>query len=160
MKVFAWIALLALALLTLFAAANWSLVTAPASLDFLAFTVQGPLGLILLSATLLIAALFAIYALSLRTSSLVESKRHAKALELQRELADKAEASRFTALGTELRQECAELRNAIAQTRADTMHRVDTLEASLKQSLGETANALFANIGQVDDKLNRLVTHT
>jgi uncharacterized integral membrane protein len=156
MKIIVWITTVALVMLALFTAANWSLVTAPASLNFLAFSVQGPLGLILLGATLLLVALCAVYVLSLRTSTLVETRRHFKELDVQRQLADKAEASRFTALGTQISDELARTRTALDETRTQLLHRADMLEQSLLKSLNETANTLSAYVGEVDDKLDRL----
>jgi uncharacterized integral membrane protein len=156
MKVFGWILLLALVLLAVFTMANWSLFIAPATLNLLVFSVQGPLGLVLLGVTFVVIALFAIYALSLRANALVDERRRTRELEAQRTLADNAEASRFTALKTELDQQCATLRTSIDQARAQVLARTDALEASMTQSLNETANALFANIAQVDDKLDRV----
>src|SRR5690242_8909162 len=100
MKVFGWILLVALVLLAAFTMANWSLFVAPATLDFIVFSVQGPLGLVLLGVTFVFIALFALYALSLRAGALVDERRRTKELEAQRALADNAEASRFTALKT------------------------------------------------------------
>jgi uncharacterized integral membrane protein len=156
MKVLAWIALAGLVLLAFFAIANWSVLTAPASLNFLAFNIQGPLGLILLAATLVFVALFAVYVLSLRTSTLVETRRHKRELEAQRTLADNAEASRYTALGTRLDEELARVRAAIDQTRMELLRRADALEQSLLKSLDEATNSLSAYLGEVDEKLNRL----
>jgi len=67
-KVFGRITIVALILLAVFTMANWSVFTAPATLDFLFFSVQGLLGLVLLAVTLAFVALFTIYALSLRTT--------------------------------------------------------------------------------------------
>jgi len=156
MKVFGWILLLALVLLAVFTMANWSLVIAPATLDLLVFSVQGPLGLVLLGVTFVFIALFAIYALSLRANALVDERRRMRELEAQRALAENAESSRFTALKAELEQQCAALRGSIDQVRAQVLTRADALEAALAQSMNETANALFANIAQVDDKLDRV----
>jgi uncharacterized integral membrane protein len=156
MKVFGWILLLALVLLAVFTMANWSLFIAPATLDLLVFSVQGPLGVVLLGVTFVFIALFAIYALSLRAGALVDERRRTRELDAQRALADNAEASRFTALKTELDQQCATLRTSIDQARTQVLARTDALEASMAQSLNETANALFANIAQVDDKLDRV----
>jgi uncharacterized integral membrane protein len=156
MKVFGWILLLALVLLAVFTMANWSLVIAPATLDLLVFSVQGPLGLVLLGVTFVFIALFAIYALSLRANALVDERRRMRELEAQRALAEKAESSRFTALKAELEQQCTALRGSIDQVRAQVLARADALEAALAQSMNETANALFANIAQVDDKLDRV----
>jgi uncharacterized integral membrane protein len=156
MKALGWIIVIGFVLLAFFAVANWSLLTAPATLDFLAFTVQGPLGLILLAVTLGFTALLGIYALSLRTSALVETRRHTRDLQAQRDLADKAEASRFTALGAQVEQEFARVRTLIEESRAEARQHARTIEESLKAALAEAANELFAHIGEIDDKLNRL----
>lgn len=64
-----------------------------------------------------------------------ESRRMAQELAAQRELADKAEASRFTELSAHLDQQVAGLRQAMA----------------------EVANGISADIGQMDDKLDRVL---
>ena len=160
MKALGWIILAAIVLLAFFAVANWSLLTAPATLDFLAFTVQGPLGLVMLGVTIGFAALFAIYALSLRTSTLMETRRHTRELQAQRDLADKAEASRFTALGGSIEQEFTRVRALIEESRVEARQNALSIEASLKSALSETANELAAHMGEVDDKLDRLAPGT
>jgi len=94
--------------------------------------------------------------LSLRTTALVEQRRHMKALEAQRALAEKAEASRLATLANQLTDECARLRGLVEESRGQAFARADALEKSLVRSMNDTANALFANIGQIDDKLERL----
>ena len=156
MKIMGWLIGAGLVLLAVFAAANWGLLAEPASLNFLAFAVQGPLGLILLGVTLAFVSLFLIYVLSVRTAALTETRRHLKELGAQRELADKAEASRFTALGAQLEQEFTRLRAAIDESRAEARLRTDALEQSQRSVITDNANALFANIGEIDDKLERI----
>jgi hypothetical protein len=156
MQLLGWLILATLVLLSLFTAINWTLLATPASIDLLVVTVQAPPALIVLTALLVIVALFGIYVVSLRTATLVETRRQLKVLEGQRELADKAEASRFTALATQIEQELAGTRTLIEETRAQTIARIEALEATFTRTLDETANAVFANIGEVDDKLDRL----
>jgi uncharacterized integral membrane protein len=156
MKALSWIILVALVLLAIFAAANWALLTAPAPLNLIVATVDGPPGMVLLCAIVLFVVLYTVYALSVRTTALIETRRQMKALESQRELAETAEASRFTALGSRLDEEFARLRALVDETRTQSLGRAEALEAALAHKLDETANALFANIGEVDDKLDRL----
>ena len=147
------------AMLVIFAVltvANWSLFTAPATIDLLAVTVEGSLGLVLLGIVLVMAVLFALYALILRTTALVETRHHMKEMETQRHLADSAEASRFTGLREQIERQAAELRSSIEQSRAATLTGLKESEHAIATKLDETANALFAHIGQVDDKLNRI----
>lgn len=156
MQLLGWLILAILVLLALFSAANWGLLTTPTSIDLLVLTVEAPVGLILLATTVVIVALFAVYVVSLRAATLVETRRHLRALESQRELADEAEASRFTALAAQIERELAGTRTLIEETRAQTVERIDALDVSFTRTLNETANAVFANIGEVDDKLDRL----
>src|SRR5262245_13583667 len=90
--------LLLFAATVLFAALNWSAFIAPTPISLGVATVQAPLGLILLAFIALLAVVFLAYALYLQTSFLVEARRSARELQAQRELADQAEASRFTEL--------------------------------------------------------------
>ncbi|HBU30154.1 MAG: hypothetical protein A2X71_06180 [Thiobacillus sp. GWE1_62_9] len=143
--------LVALFLLAVFTLANWSVLSAPAALSFLVFEVDGPLGVIMLGVTLVLVALFVLYALTLRTSMLMESRRHSQELQAQRTLAETAEASRLSELRTQIEQEFAQLRGAIAGI--DT--RMDAVEQSMKQSLDEAANGLAALVGEMDDKVDR-----
>lgn len=157
MKLMGWIILLGLALLVAFAVANWTLFTAPHTLDLLFMQVSAPLALVLLAVTLAFVAVFTIYALSLRTTALVETRRQFKELEAQRKLADTAEGSRLTALGAQVAEECARIRADLDEAHAESLRRAEALEASVLKALTENVNALFANVGEVDEKLNRLV---
>jgi len=93
-----------------FAALNWSEVIRPAPLLFGPVVMDAPLGAILLGLLAVAVLVFALAAGTMRTHSLVESRRHAKEMEAQRLLADKAEASRFTELRQYLDENLRELR--------------------------------------------------
>ena len=140
-----WLIFIGLMFVAIFAVANWTLLTASATLNFLLFTVEGPFALILFSAIMLFGVLFAVYALTLRTSALLETRRHMKDLEAQRAVAETAEASRLAALTTQMQQEFAAVRAAI-----------DDVEQRFATRMDDTANAVFASVGEVDDKLDRL----
>ncbi len=109
-----------------FAAMNWSefLRTAPLSLGWR--VAEAPLGLILLG--LLVITLLALLASSAvqQADILVESRHLSKRLQGQRELAEHAEASRFTELRTQLEQ-----MNRTLNTR------LDEFEARIDARLGE-----------------------
>jgi len=151
MNVLGAVILVALFLLAVFTLANWSVLAAPTPLSFVAFHVEGPLGVILLGVTLALVALFALYALALRTNMLMDSRRHHQELQAQRKLAESAEASRLSELRSEVAHEFARLHDAIGQ--ADT--HLDRVEQSMRQSTNETANGLAALVGEMDDKIDR-----
>jgi len=150
------IIIVSLSLLAAFTVANWSVLTAPTMLSFIAFEVQGPLGAVLLGVTLAMVALFGLYVLSLRTAMLMESHRHKRELEVQRGLAENAEASRLNALREQMEREFAQVRKAIEQTGG----RIEGVEQGLRKSFDETANGLAANIGEVEDKLDRVLARS
>lgn len=131
------IILAALLLLAVFTLANWSVLTAPTTLSFVAFNIEGPLGIILLGVTLVLVALFVLYALTLRTNMLMESRRLNQELQAQRKLAESAETSRINEL----------------RTRIDA--RMDEAEQSMQLAINEATNSLAALVGEMDDKIDR-----
>ena len=128
---------LLIALVGLFALINWSAFSAltPLSLGFT--TVQAPLGLIMLGLVVFLCVLFTVWVVSLQAGSLMDSRRQTKELQAQRDLADKAEASRFT-----------ELRTAL-------MARLDRLQDESRLALDQNGNSVAAHIGQLEDRLER-----
>jgi uncharacterized integral membrane protein len=143
--------LLALSLLAIFTLANWTVLSASSTLSFIVFDIEGPLGVILLGAMLVLVALFVVYALTLKTGMLMESRRHNQELEAQRKLAETAEASRLSELRTQIEREFAQLRDAIGGVDG----RMDGHEQAMKQSLNEAANGLAALVAEMDDKIDR-----
>jgi type III secretory pathway component EscR len=81
--------------LALFTVVNWQAFIAPTKLSVLFATVEAPLGLLLLGVVVLLAALFLIYVVYLQSSVLFETRRHARELHAQHELAEHAEISRI-----------------------------------------------------------------
>jgi uncharacterized integral membrane protein len=147
----------ALTLLAVFTLLNWTAFTAPTLLS-LAFTeVQAPLGLIMLVVTGLLSGLFLVYVLFQQAGVILEARRYAKALNAHRELADKSEASRFTELRSFLE---AELRRLEAQRASETRElgaRIEASERRLLESSAESTRSLAAYVGEVEDKLDRLL---
>ena len=145
---------LVLALLTVFAALNWSAFTTPTQLSLLFTTVQAPLGLIMLAATALITLLFILFVVTMQTSLLLESRRNARELQAQRELADHAEASRFTELRSYLENELAALRVATEAKADDVAARVALTERTLRDDLEQSTNSLSAYFGELEERLD------
>jgi uncharacterized integral membrane protein len=94
----------ALAALAVFVAVNWTAFTTPTSLSLLFGTIEAPLGLLMLMITAVLGVMFLAYVVWLQTSVLLESRRLNRELAAQRQLADQAEASRFTELRTHIDQ--------------------------------------------------------
>ncbi len=155
MKPLGLIILLVLIFLGVFAMANWGVLTAPTALSFLVFTLEGPLGIILLAMMLALALLFTFYIMALRTSMFVADRKHAQAWRSQYELAEQEEASRLADLRAHLEREFERLHAKIQDMDNRMTARSDGIEQSLLKSLGDTTNTLSAYVAEVDDKLDR-----
>jgi len=140
-------------LLAIFTAANWTVLTTPTLLSFVAFSIEGPLGVILLGVTLGLTLLVVVYALLLRTSWLIESRRLNRQLEEQHELAEKAESSRIVALQETLKREFTELQTSLKELNAAGIARIERAEQTLAKTIEENTNSLVAQIGYLDDKM-------
>lgn len=87
-----------LLLIAALAALNWGTLSAPVPVSLGFMTVSAPLGLMMLALTVALGVFFLVYVLYLHSSVLLDAKRHNREMQVQRDLADKAEASRFTEL--------------------------------------------------------------
>ena len=144
---------LALGALALFTAANWSAFIAPTTLSVIFATIEAPLGLVLLSVVVLLTALFLIYVVYLQSSVLFETRRHARELHAQRELAEHAEISRLHDLRSSLEAQLQTLGKQTEQAKTELSARLDQIERDLRQSIAQCQNSLAASIAAIDDRL-------
>jgi len=144
MNVRSLIIVVLLGLLVVFAVVNWSTFVAPTELSLVFTRVEAPLGLVMLGFTAVLTAVFLGYVVFMQMSALAAGRRQAEELRRQRELADQAEASRFTELRQFLEGQVAALQEVQRGT-----------EARLREELANAANSLAAAIGEVDDRLER-----
>ncbi|MBV7429205.1 LapA family protein [Acidovorax sp. sif1233] len=138
--------LLTVLAIAILAALNWPTLAAPALVSLGIVVFEAPLGLIMLALTALLGIFFLAYVLSLQGSVLMETRRHGKEMQVQRELADKAEASRFTELRTFLDAQHH-------QAHAALLTRLDQLEARLAARVAESDNSTAAYVGQLEHQL-------
>lgn len=144
---------LALGALALFTAVNWSAFTAPTTLSLIFASVEAPLGLVLLGIVVLLAALFLIYVVYLQSSVLLETRRHARELHSQRELAEHAEISRIHDLRSFLESQLQTLGKQTEQSKAELSALMNQLESGLRQSIEQCQNSLAASMAELDDRL-------
>ena len=109
-----------LMLVGLFALINWDAFSALTPLSLGVTTVQAPLGMIMLGLVAFLCVLFTVWVISIQARSLMEARRQTRELQTQRDLADRAEASRFTEL------------------RAELMARLDRMQSELSPTLNRT----------------------
>lgn len=158
MKLQSLLLLLILALIAAFTALNWGVFLSPTDL-WLGFTsVQMPLGLVMLGLLVFVTALFLVYVLYLQGSVLLEARRNSRELHTNRELADRAEASRFTELRTFLEAELARQSSLNVESKTAVIARIDQLEHDFRAFSEQSANTLAAYIGEVEDRLETLTT--
>ena len=134
---------------------NWVAMTAPVGLSVGPTTLELPLGLTLLVLMSVLVALVAAYAVYLQGSALMEARRMSKEMLASRDLADKAEASRFTELRTFLQ---AEMQATAAREidLAEKLHlKVDRLQAAMTEVIEQNGNGLSASLGELEDRLER-----
>lgn len=149
---------LALAALGGFAALNWSAIMTPTELSLGFAQVQAPLGVVMLGISALLCALFVVYLLFQQAGALLEARRYAKEMKAQRELADSAEASRFTELRAFLEAEIRRLESQGAAGTREATARIDQLGQSLRDKLDESTRTVSAYIGEVEDKIDRVLS--
>ncbi len=128
------------------AALNWEVLSTPSEVNLGLTSIQAPLGILMLGLTVMLCVFFLAYVLSLQGSVMLEARRHSKEMTAQRELADKAEASRFT----ELRQV---LERQHAEGQAALMGKLGEVEAHLMSRVQESDNSNAAYIGQLEDRM-------
>lgn len=150
--------LIALVLIALgvFTLLNWTAINTPTTLTLGFAEVQAPLGLIMLGVSVLLSALFLLYIVFQQAGLLIESRRLSKELSVQRDLADKAEASRFTEMRVFLEGELRRIEAQSAATTRELGARVEALGKQLDVKLDEATRSLSADIGQIDEKLEHM----
>jgi hypothetical protein len=144
-----------LGLIAVFSALNWGAFIAPTVLSLGFTSVEAPLGLILLAIVALLTLLFLVYITYLQSTVLLESRRHGRELQAQRDLAEQAETSRFNQLRIFMETELQKLSGDMEQSKSLLLTRLDQIERELRSSLEQTGNTLAAYIGELEDRFDR-----
>jgi len=137
-------AILVCLLVALFVAINWSAFITPTTLSVLFASVEAPLGIVMLGVLVMFALAVAAYMAVWQSRTLLDLRRHTKALHEQRALADQAEASRFTELRDMIH---AEIERLVAQ--------MVTNQSAIEKEVREQSNSIAAAIAEIGDRLRR-----
>jgi len=141
--------------IVLLAALNWTTLATPTLISLGITSVTAPLGLVMLGLTVLLAVFFVAYVLALQGSVLMDTRRHSRELQAQRDIADKAEASRLAemraSVDAQLQQHALDNRGG----REALVARIDQLERSLAQRIEQSDNTTAAYLGQIEDRMTR-----
>ena len=149
--------LLLFVLCSVFLIVNWEGVMAEVNVNLLWTEIQAPLGLILLMGPGLLILICLIYGFVQQAGLSMELRRVNKQLQQARDLAQKAELSRFTELKSEMQKQITELQNQSASRHSSLMAAVNGVHAAVDESAQETVNSLSASVGEVEDRLSQLV---
>ena len=144
-----------LAMLSIFVAINWSAIMTPTSVSLLFTTMEVPLGLILLAVTALLIVIFLGFVAYMQSSLIISRQRLMRDLDAQRELANKAEASRFTDLHDYLKNELQQLSVQNVGIHKQLETRLGALESTLTNVVEQTGTTLSAYIGELEDRLEK-----
>lgn len=147
--------LLLLAAIAVFALLNWGAIMAPTTLSLAFTTVQAPLGLVMLGLVALVTIVFLAFVVYLQSSVLLETRRQARELQNQRNLADQAEASRFTELRSHVDAQFGKLAQQSSDSREQIWARLQAIESNVRTAFEQTGNSLAAQIGELEDRLER-----
>lgn len=134
---------------------NWTALATPSPVSLGVTVVDAPLGVILLALTILLGVFFLVYVFSLQGAVLLDTRRHAKDLQAQRDLAERAEASRLTELSQALGARIDQESSLALQHREAVIARLDLLESRVAARLEQSDNTTAAYVGQLEDRFAR-----
>jgi uncharacterized integral membrane protein len=147
--------IIAIALVAAFAALNIDEFTRPSVLSLGFTTTQVPLGLVMLVLLGVAVLAFLATTLFMQSANLLETRRYARELATQRELADRAEASRFTELRNFLDAQASAALNREAANATVMAERLAQTQAVILHRLEQSDNTTSAYMGQLEDRLER-----
>ena len=142
------------------AALNWGEVTRTSRLNFGLILTDAPLAGILLAILAVTLVVFLVSSAIQGSRNLIAWNRHAKELQAQRDLADKAEASRFTDLrqhiDTTLRERhqreaiaANEFEKSMVQSQREIRNQLEQMHRTLPAQLGELQARVDARLPHV-----------
>ena len=115
-------------------------------------TVAVPLGLLMLALLALVVLAFVGVLLYMQSTNLIETRKYARELATQRELADKAEASRFTELRNYLDTQASAEQRREAAADSLMLDRLAQQNKLLLDRLDQSDHALTAQLAQLQNR--------
>ena len=142
-------------LIAAFVALNFEAILQPTRLNLGLSEIQAPLGLVMLGMLVAVLVVFLLALVFFQTSHLVEVRRITREAAEQRNLADKAEASRFTELREFLRVELESAAARDLELSEIQLQHLDGVRTALTQTIEQTGNGLGATVGELEDRFVR-----
>ena len=142
-----------IALVAGFVALNVGEFTRSSVLNLGIASIDVSLGLVMLLLLVVVVVAFLGNTLLIQSANLIESRKYARELNTQRDLADKAEASRFTELRHYLDAQAAAEREREVMMNAAIDQRFAAHQQVLLARLDQSDNTVAAHLGQLEDRL-------
>lgn len=146
--------LLAIVVVGGFAALNWPEFTRTTQLNFGVARADASLGGIMLAALGLTLLVFLISATMHESRNLIEWNRHSKALQAQRDLAERAETSRFTELRQHIDTTLRESRQREAIAANEFEKSMVQSQRELRNELEQMNRTLNAQLGELERRID------
>ena len=145
----------ALMLLALLSALNLQELLRPTEINLGWRTLEAPLGLVMLGLAGLGLVLALLAAGMSGMGHARERKRLEQDLQAQKDLAEKAEGSRFAEIQRHLDLQAQASEHREREQMSQFERRLDLLRQALQRQLDDVGNSLAAYIGEVEDRLER-----
>ena len=155
MRIRTIVLIVAIVLMAGFAALNLDEFSRSSLLSLGFTTVQVPLGLVMLVLLAAVLLVFLATTLYIQSTHLLEMRQSTRALTAQRELADKAEASRFTELRQYLEAQALSTQERDAAQATVLAERLAQSQDVLSARIDQSGNTLAAYIGELEDRLEK-----
>jgi biopolymer transport protein ExbB/TolQ len=136
-----------------FAVQNWAEFTRASSLSFGPISMTLSLGLVMLTLLGIALLAFLVSAAAQESRHLLEHRRHTRALQAQRDLAEKAEASRFTDLRQHLDTHLRETRQQEATVATEFEKTVMQSQRELRVQLEQMNHMLSTRLSELEGRL-------
>ena len=138
-----------------FTALNFEEFTRNSVLNLGIATMQVPLGMVMLWLLVIAVVIFLANGIYMQSSYLLETRKHTRELAAQRDLADKAEASRFTELRNYLDAQTAAASTREAAQAKVLSDRLASVQAALLLRLEQLDGATAAYMGQLESRIDQ-----
>jgi uncharacterized membrane protein YccC len=136
------------------AALNWPEFNRTEPLSFGVVTADVPLGLVMLTILAIVLAVFLVSSAIQESRYLLEHRRHSRALQAQRELAERAETSRFTDLREQLDTHQREGRHRDQMVATEVERRLVTSHNELREHFDRMFNAMLSRLSDIESRLS------
>jgi uncharacterized integral membrane protein len=155
MKIRTLILVIFILLVAALVALNAEEILRPATLNLGLTQIQAPVGLVLLGVMTLMMVAFLLTLVVNQTAHLMEVRRITKEVAEQRNLADKAEASRLTDLREYLHTQFLAIGARDQETLEKLQQKMGDLQTRITEAVEQTGNGLGASLGELEDRVEQ-----